>query len=336
MRYRHVWPGFLLLGTLAVLLAALLIWGDHFLSPGPSGGLRRLLQLWAASRPPQELAAPPAESAPPRDGRSVPGPAAGSADLSREPGTAERPEAPGAGTAASVSGGSSSVPPGLAAATPPAGEPGPPQATPRRTTVSPSVGTTGEDVPGREGATAESSGRSAGPASGGAPSPAARLSTAAAPPKREARYALDLGTFAVAEEAERVEARLNQAGFTTVRFRQQAPARLFSVLLQGLRDTEEGQAVVERLRQEGFGQAVLLARPEGLTIRVLQSQPLRLAVSAADKLRDLGLDPRVAAEPGRAGHITLRHGNFGSRREAEEASAQISALGVPNEVVEVR
>ena len=59
MRYRHVWPGVLLLAALALLLVALLRWGDHFLSPGPSGGIHRLLQLWAASRPPDESAAAP-------------------------------------------------------------------------------------------------------------------------------------------------------------------------------------------------------------------------------------------------------------------------------------
>ena len=59
MRYRHVWPGVLLLAALALLLVGLLRWGDHFLSPGPSGGIHRLLQLWAASRPSDESAAAP-------------------------------------------------------------------------------------------------------------------------------------------------------------------------------------------------------------------------------------------------------------------------------------
>src|SRR5260370_21590689 len=59
VRYRHVWPGVLLLAALALLLVGLLRWGDHFLSPGPSGGIHRLLQLSAASRPPAASAAPP-------------------------------------------------------------------------------------------------------------------------------------------------------------------------------------------------------------------------------------------------------------------------------------
>src|SRR6185295_18212547 len=64
VRYRHVWPGILLLAALALLLAGLLRWGDHFLSPGPSGGIHRLLQLWAASRPADESITPPAAAAP--------------------------------------------------------------------------------------------------------------------------------------------------------------------------------------------------------------------------------------------------------------------------------
>ncbi|MGH7413352.1 MAG: hypothetical protein ACREKJ_04060, partial [Candidatus Rokuibacteriota bacterium] len=65
MRYRHAWPGFLLLAALGLLLVGLLRWGDHFLSPGPTGGIHRLLQLWAASRPADEsVTAPPAAAAP--------------------------------------------------------------------------------------------------------------------------------------------------------------------------------------------------------------------------------------------------------------------------------
>src|SRR5262245_29975875 len=56
MRYRHAWPGLFLVLALSTLLVTLVMWGDHFLSPGPSGGIRRLLQLWAASRPADDLA----------------------------------------------------------------------------------------------------------------------------------------------------------------------------------------------------------------------------------------------------------------------------------------
>ena len=130
MRYRHAWPGFLLLGSLALLLGALLAWGDHFLSPGPSGGIRRLLQLGAASRPalPSGQTAEPERAAdPPSDPASPPGPTGSVSSDQTEP-------------------------------------PGPAQP----------------------------------------------------------RYALDLGTFVIIEEAERAEAQLNQAGFSTVRFRNES------------------------------------------------------------------------------------------------------------------
>lgn len=265
MRYRHVWPGILLLAALAVLLGALLIWGDHFLSPGPTGGLRRLLQLWPASRAAQEVPPPAPRVA------SAPAPAPASdrpdAPLPNEPETRSGP-AP-AGPLADP-----------AAAAPPASEP--------------------------------------------PPSPA------------PARYALALGTFPVAEDAERVEARMNQAGFSTVRFRQEAPTRLFSVMIPQLRDAEEAQGVVERLRQEGFAQAVVLAVRDGLAVRAAQSLPLRTAVQAAERLRAAGHDARVSAEASRAGQITLRHGNFATREEAEAASLEIARLGVSNEVIRLR
>ncbi len=159
--------------------------------------------------------------------------------------------------------------------------------------------------------------------------------TPSAPPATT-RYALALGTFPIAEDAERIEARMNQAGFSTVRFRQQAPARLFSVMIPQLRDAEEAQAVVERLRQEGFAQAVVLAVKDGLAVRVAQSMPLRTAVQTAEQLRGAGHDARVTGEASRAGQVTLRHGNFATRQEAEIASREIARLGVPNEVVRVR
>jgi cell division septation protein DedD len=150
------------------------------------------------------------------------------------------------------------------------------------------------------------------------------------------RYALALGTFAVSEDAERVEAQMNQAGFSTVRFRQQAPAKLFAVQVSSLKDPEEGQTTVERLQKEGFPQSVLLIGRNGVIVRVGAPTPLRTAVQLAEKLRGAGYDARVATEPARSGQVSLRHGNFASRPEAEAASREISRLGVPNEVIQVR
>jgi len=287
VRYRHVWPGFLLLAALGLLLVGLVRWGDHFLTPGPTGGIHRLLQLWAASRPHDESAAAPQIAA-------APSPAADAA--ASPPPVVEAPSPTQAPTAPSAA-----SPPDAAA--PP---PTPPAPAPERA-----------EEP-REAAPA------AAPPPAGPPTP---------PP---VRYALALGTFAVSEDAERVEAQMNQAGFSTVRFRQQAPAKLFAVQISSLKDPEEGQITVERLQKEGFPQSVLLIGRNGVIVRVGAPTPLRTAVQLAEKLRGAGYDARVATDAGRSGQVSLRHGNFASRSEAEAASREISRLGVPNEVIQVR
>jgi len=288
VRYRHVWPGFLLLAALALLLVGLLRWGDHFLSPGPTGGINRLLQLWAASRPAEEAMAPPAAAAP-SPAMDAPVVAAPSVIVPVMP-EASGPAAPPAPSA-----------PAPVASTPVAPVPAP--------VVKPAPPERAEEP--RE--------------------------TAAAPTTPPPiRYALALGTFPLSEDAERVEAKLNQAGFSTVRFRLQTPAKLFAVQVSSLKDPEEGQATVERLQKEGHPPSVLLVGRTGVTVRVGPPMPLRTAVQLAEKLRAGGYDARVATEPTRAGQVSLRHGNFASRAEAEAASREVARLGVPNEVIQVR
>jgi alpha-D-ribose 1-methylphosphonate 5-triphosphate synthase subunit PhnG len=304
VRYRHVWPGLLLLAALALLLAGLLRWGDHFLSPGPSGGIHRLLQLWAASRPPDERAPSPPVAAAPAPTTDAP---------ASPPATPPVPAAPSPEPSAPPPPGASGPPP---LATPPAVMPPPTPAAPAARAPAP------ERAPER----AEEPREAAAP-------PLAAPGPPAPPP---VRYALALGTFAVSEDAERVETKLNQAGFSTVRFRQQAPAKLFAVLVASLKDPEEGQATVERLQKDGYAQSVLLVGRNGVTVRVGPSTPLRTAVQLAEKLRAAGYDARVATEATRAGQVSLRHGNFASRVEAEEASREVARLGVPNEVVQIR
>ena len=291
MRYRHAWPGVLLLAALALLLVGLVRWGDHFLSPGPTGGIHRLLQLWAASRPADESIAPPAAAAP-------------------SPVT-DAPANPPVVV----------VPPAVAPAPPdspgPAASPGPaPVASPP---VTPAPAPVVRTPP---------------PERADEPRDAAAPPAPATPPP--VRYALALGTFPLSEDAERVEAKLNQAGFSTVRFRQQTLAKLFAVQVSSLKDPEEGQATVERLQKEGHPPSVLLVGRTGVTVRVGPPAPLRTAVQLAEKLRAAGYDARVATEPTRAGQVSLRHGNFASRAEAEAASREVARLGVPNEVIQVR
>jgi len=295
VRYRHVWPGVLLLAALALLLVGLLRWGDHFLSPGPSGGIHRLLQLWAASRPPDESAAAPQIA-------SAPSPVT---DAPVSP--------PGPPVAAAVS---PEPPPA-----PPIASASPPPATPPASASPPATAPPAAPAPARDE-----------PREAAAPAPGAPGPPAPAP----VRYALALGTFAVPEDAERVEAKLNQAGFSTVRFRQQVPAKLFAVLIASLRDPEEGQTTIERLQKDGYAQGVLMVGRTGVTVRVGVPTPLRTAVQLAEKLRGAGYDARVATEPTRAGQVSLRHGNFASRAEADDASREVARLGVPNEVIQIR
>ena len=295
MRYRHVWPGFLLLAALALLLVGLLRWGDHFLSPGPTGGIHRLLQLWAASRPADESIAPPAAAAP-----SL---------------TMDAPVNPPPANSPPVA-----VPPVVAPAAPDSSGPAaPPVSAPPAPAPVASMPPPAPVVKSPPPERADEPREAAAPAT---PAPV--------------RYALALGTYSLSEDAERVEAKLNQAGFSTVRFRLQTPAKLFAVQVSSLKDPEEGQATVERLQKEGYPPSVLLVGRADVTVRVGPPTPLRTAVQLAEKLRAAGYDARVTTESTRAGQVSLRHGNFASRAEAEAVSHEVSRLGVPNEVIQVR
>lgn len=294
MRYRHVWPGLLLLAALGLLLLGLLRWGDHFLSPGPTGGIHRLLQLWAASRPAEEsIAAPLSAHAGPVD--SAPAPSVALPSMAD----------PSADAAATPTGPAPSVP----AVSGPIDAP-PAIALPDAPVTPPSAAET--------------------------KTLAVEPPAAAAPAALPERYALALGTFALTDDAERVESKLNQAGFSTVRFRQRASAKLFSVHLGSFKDAEEGQAAVERLQKDGQTAAVVTAGRTSTTVRVGEATPLRAAVQLAERLRASGYDAKVVAEASLAGQVSLRHGNFASRPEAEAASREITRLGVPNEVIQIR
>ena len=304
MRYRHVWPGLLLLAALGLLLLGLLRWGDHFLSPGPTGGIHRLLQLWAASRPTDESIAAPLPA------HAVPVGSATDPPVALPPMTA---------------------PPTDAADSP--AEPTPAVPAVSGSTDGPAAIAL-PDAPATAPSAAET--KTLAAERSGDPHDARPPAAVAAPAPPPVRYALALGTFAVTDDAERVESKLNQAGFSTVRFRQQASARLFSVHLGSFKDAVEAQAAVERLQRDGEPAAVASTGRNGTTVRVGEATPLRTAVQLAEKLRASGYDARVVAEAARAGEVSLRHGNFASRAEAEAASREIARLGVPNEVIQIR
>ena len=179
--------------------------------------------------------------------------------------------------------------------------------------------------------------------------PASTPSVAAAAPKQTAsvkpavaaapvatpRFALEFGPFAASADAERVERRLTQAGYQTVRFRQQTSAALYAVLLERIPGATEAQALLGTLREQGYGEAVLLG-PDPPVVRVGEPLPLRRAVELAERLRAGGHQVRVAAQPGEGAAFTVRHGSFPSKPEADARAEELGRLGVTAQVVQVR
>ena len=82
----------------------------------------------------------------------------------------------------------------------------------------------------------------------------------------------------------------------------------------------------------GVHRALRVAR----TIADLAAEEQISAVRLAERLRAAGYGARILAEAAQAAQITLRHGNFASRAEAESVRREISRLGVLTEVVQVR
>jgi Mrp family chromosome partitioning ATPase/uncharacterized protein involved in exopolysaccharide biosynthesis len=159
---------------------------------------------------------------------------------------------------------------------------------------------------------------------------------AAPPPAAAARFAVQLGPFMTQEDAERVERQLSQARYPTVRLRQQTGAAVYAVLLERVPTAREAQALVAALREQGFGDAVVLGDAEPLAVRVGAPLALRGAVQLAERLRAAGHQVRVAAQPGEATTFTIRHGNFATSEEAQATSQELMRLGLANQVVRVK
>lgn len=150
------------------------------------------------------------------------------------------------------------------------------------------------------------------------------------------RFAVEFGPFASAAEAERVERALGEAGRQTVRFRRRMGGNLFAVLIERLPARRDAEALAAALAEQGFGEAVVVGPEEAPAVRVGDPLPLRAAVQLAERLRARGHPVRLAAQPGEAVAFVVRHGNFDSRREAEERAADLARLGFPNHVVRVK
>ena len=165
------------------------------------------------------------------------------------------------------------------------------------------------------------------------PKPAAQPRGA---PAAGARYAIEFGPFMTAPEAERVERQLSEAGYPTVRFRQQTGAALYAVLIEKIPSARDARALVAALRQQGFADAFVVGEREPLSVQVGLPLPLRGAVQTAERLRASGHQVRVAAQPGEAVMFALRHGNFATSGEAEAKGQELMRLGLGNQVVRVK
>jgi polysaccharide biosynthesis transport protein len=166
-----------------------------------------------------------------------------------------------------------------------------------------------------------------------APSTSSAPSTVTTPGEASTRFAVEFGPFPTANEAERVERQLSQAGHQTVRFRQQTGAALYAVLIERVADSE---ALIDSLREQGFADVVVVRNGAGTSVRVGEPMVLRGAVQLAEKLRARSHQVRIAAQPGEAITFVIRHGNFASRDEAEKRSGELNRLGLPSHVVRVR
>ncbi|MBI4636045.1 MAG: hypothetical protein HY727_06805, partial [Candidatus Rokubacteria bacterium] len=168
------------------------------------------------------------------------------------------------------------------------------------------------------------------------PAPGKDTAAASAPVPDPARFAVELGPFPVASAAERVERQLNEAGFQTVRFRQQSADAVYAVWIGQPPGVRDAQALVATLRGQGFADASVLGGPDALGVRVGDPLPLVGAVQLAERLKAKGHEVRVTALPGQETTFVIRHGNFAAREEAEAKSRELHRLGLPNQIVRVR
>ena len=150
------------------------------------------------------------------------------------------------------------------------------------------------------------------------------------------RFAVEFGPFLTPVDAERTERQVNQVGHQTVRFRQQTGAGLYGVFVEHLPGPREAQALVKTLGEQGFPAASVLDTGETLRVRVGDARLLRGAVQLGEGLRAKGYQVRVEAQPGEAQTFVIRHGNFGSREEAETRGGELARLGLPNYVVRAK
>jgi polysaccharide biosynthesis transport protein len=161
-----------------------------------------------------------------------------------------------------------------------------------------------------------------------APAPLASAIATPATPTPSARFTIEFGPFFSAAETERLERRLLEAGYSTVRSRRPTGSAVYAVLIERVPTAHEGKTVATALREQGLGEAVIVST-DPLVLRVGGPLPLRGAVELAERVRAAGHQVRVAAQPGQASAFVIRHGSFTSRDDAEAKRRELGQLDLP-------
>jgi len=172
------------------------------------------------------------------------------------------------------------------------------------------------------------------------PAAVAATTTPAASPARATpvrpHFAIEFGPFVSTAEAQRVERSLGEAGYSSVRTRKPAGSAIYAVLIDRVLTTREAKTLAAALRAQGLGDAVIVSR-DPVVLRVGAPLVLRGAVELAGRLRAAGHRVRIAAQPGEASALFIRHGAYASREAAEAKRRELGQLDLPaNQVVQVR
>jgi hypothetical protein len=304
--YRNTTMGLIVLVGLAGALGGVVAWRTGKLGgaqpPHPREAFRERLESRAADKMPPAPAAIPAAVTPP-------GPAARAAQTAPAPVPAPAPVAAAPG----VDGPSVVTPAPAAPAAPPA------------------------SAPAARAAVPAAPPPAAKPAAPAAPAPVAAPPPAAAATPSETRFGIEVGPFHSVAEAEDVERKLNQAGYRTVRLRQQNGTSTYAVLIEKIPTAKDAETLTATLKEQGFADATVTGgNGAPLAVRAGEPLPLRGAVRLAERLRGLGHAVRVASQPGEASSFVVRHGSYPTREEAGEKGEELKRLGLATQIVRVR
>lgn len=163
----------------------------------------------------------------------------------------------------------------------------------------------------------------------------------AAPPEKEPKpgaFTLDFGPFVTAREADEMEARLNQLGASTIRFRKRSTSALYTLKIGEFKTPAQAEESMEQLRLRHPTLPLGKLEPEGgeqFTIAVNSLYPLREAVALAGRLETEGFTVRIKTARGGAPVFTLRLGKTYDLKTAQEKNQEFRNQGLPSAIVPV-